>query len=92
MTSSDTPLQQFKTDTASQNKTECPSSSPYWNGNTCIPCNNPYLYFNIDFKDCVGGCTNGQFNPDTGQCIDQSGTVQDNPNLAALIQNAFSHE
>jgi len=64
------------------NVTNCGNDTPFWNGFSCISCNDPKPIFNIATRECVA-CPTGQvFDLTTRTCKD-SGIKNYKPNAAA---------
>jgi hypothetical protein len=62
--------------------TQCPSISPFFNGQTCISCPLPY-YFNFQSNNCEVCAAEMKFDVNLKQCV-QLSTNQMNNNMAAM--------
>lgn len=90
----DSPLAQWKAwyngnKTASPSPQDCVMPTPYYNGQVCISCADPYPYFDLLMKDCAR-CPTG-YNYANGQCLSTTSTSL-SPNLASMAATAFTHQ
>ena len=68
---------------------DCVTPTPYYNGDHCIACVEPYPYFDLHMLDCVRCPTNYTFR--NGQCQNNESNAL-SPNLASMAATAFTHD
>lgn len=74
---------------ALKNVTNCPLSTPYWNGKKCINCQ-PGTVFDLSKDSCLRPT---RWNPHTNECSsDGSSTSQQETNLISQIRNSIGGE
>lgn len=78
---------------ANRSVTDCPSSTPYYNGTQCIKCTSPNIYFNLDTRVCQS--CNGSYSYDAIQreCINTSqGPISVSGDTLKMSGTLFSHQ
>jgi len=77
--------------TANPQLANCPTSTPYFDGLTCISCSPPTPYFSLTHKACINCQAGTSYSSSVMECLSSSGNiVTQNPTLVKMAAGIFA--
>ena len=70
---------------------DCPTKTPYFDGQVCVTCPSDFPYFNLEYRMCQVCATGSKYDSGSHECLSNEGNiVSQKPNIEKMAAGIFA--